>query len=104
MLRDEVAQMFGFPFAHDAGIDRISWVANLITNWMGDLGFLKSLDVTLTLPNVYGDATWCRGRVTRKHRQDGQHLADLAVWCENQRGQQTAHGRAVVALPSRGES
>ena len=102
MLRDDVAQMFGFPFAHDSGIDRISWVANLITNWMGDRGFLKSLSVTLTLPNVYGDVTWCRGRVTGKHRQDGRHLADLEVWCENQRGQQTAHGRATVDLPSQG--
>lgn len=101
MLRDDVAQMFGFPLAHDAGIDRISWVGNLITNWMGDQGFLKSLSVTLTLPNVYGDATWCRGQITRRYRQEGQHLVDLAVWCDNQRGQQTAHGHATIALPSR---
>ncbi len=99
MLRDDVAQMFGFPFAHDAGIDRISWVSNLLTNWMGDQGFLKSLSVTLALPNVYGDATWCRGRVTRKYRQSNEHLADLDVWCDNQRGQQTATGHATVALP-----
>lgn len=101
MLRDDVAQMFGFPSAHDSGIDRISWVANLITNWMSDHGFLKSLGVTLTLPNVYGDTTWCRGRVTRLFRDNGQHLADLEVWCDNHRGQQTAHGKATVVLPSR---
>ena len=104
MLRDDVAQMFGFPFAHDAGIDRISWLSNLVTNWIGDLGFLKTLSVTLTLPNVYGDATWCRGRVTRKYPLDGEQLAELAIWCDNQRGQQTAHGRATVALPSRDKS
>ena len=104
LLRDDVAQMFGFPFAHDSGIDRISWVANLITNWMGDRGFLKSLSVTLTLPNVYGDVTWCRGLVTRTYRLEGDPLADLELWCENQRGQQTAHGRATVALPCRSES
>ncbi len=103
MLRDEVAQMFGFPFAHDAGIDRISWLGNLITNWMSDQGFLKSLDVSLTLPNVYGDVTWCRGRVTRRYRSDGLHLVDLAVWCDNQRGQETARGGATVALPNRGQ-
>ena len=103
MLRDDVAQMFGFPFAHDAGIDRISWVSNLLTNWMGDQGFLKSLSVTLTLPNLYGDATWCHGRVTRKYRHGSEHLADLDVWCDNQRGQQTATGHATVALPSKAE-
>ena len=102
ILRDDVAQTFGFPFAHDSGIDRISWVSNLLTNWMGDRGFLKNLNVTLTLPNVFGDATWCRGRVSRKYREDGNHQADLEVWCDNQRGQ-TAHGLATVALPPKGE-
>ena len=102
MLRDDVAQMFGFPFAHDSGIDRISWVSNLLTNWMGARGFLKNLNVTLALPNVFGDATWCRGRVSRKYREDGNHQADLEVWCDNQRGQ-TAHGLATVALPPKGE-
>jgi len=56
------------------------------------------------LPNVYGDATWCRGRVTRRYRDDGLHLVDLAVWCDNQRGQETARGQATVALPNRGQS
>ena len=100
MLRDDVAGMFGFPYAHDSGIDRISWVGNLLTNWMGDSGFLRSLSVTLTLPNVYGDVTWCRGAVTRVYREEDRRLAEVALWCENQRAQQTAVGRATVALPS----
>ena len=99
LLRDDVARMFGFPLAHDAGIDRISWLSNLLTNWMGDLGFLKSLDVTLSLPTVYGDATWCSGRVTGKSRQGRDHLVEVEVECRNQRSQQTAHGRATVVLP-----
>jgi len=101
MLRDDVAQTFGFPFAHDSGIDRISWLGNLLTNWMGDQGTLKTLSIRLALPNVYGDVTWCRGRVTRKYQQDGQGLCDLEVWCDNQRGQQTALGTATLALPAK---
>ena len=101
LVRDEVARMFGFPFAHDAGIDRISWVGNLITNWMGDLGFLRSLSVNLTLPNVYGDTTWCRGRVGRVYREEDRNLVELELWCENQREQRTASGAATVALPSK---
>ncbi len=103
MLRDDVAQAFGFPFAHDSGIDRISWLGNLLTNWMGDQGALKSLSVRLTLPNVYGDVTWCRGTVTRKYQQGGQSLCDLEVWCDNQRGQQTALGKATLALPTKAQ-
>ena len=101
MLRDDVAQAFGFPFAHDSGIDRISWLGNLLTNWMGDLGNLKRLSIRLTLPNIYGDVTWCRGKVTRKYQLDGQGLCDLEMWCDNQRGQQTALGTATLTLPVR---
>ncbi len=101
LVRDEVAQSFGFPFAHDAGIDRISWVDNLITNWMGDSGHLKSLSVNLTMPNVYGDVTWCRGRVSALRHSNGEHMATLDLWCENQRGETTAEGRATVSLPSK---
>ena len=101
LIRDEVAQAFGFPFAHDAGIDRISWVGSLLTNWIGDSGQLKSLSVDLTMPNFYGDVTWCRGRVTGLRQPNGESLADIALWCENQRGESTAEGRATVSLPSK---
>ena len=99
MLRDDVAQAFGFPFAHDSGIDRISWLGNLLTNCMGDLGSLKTLSVRLALPNIYGDLSWCRGTVTRKYQQNGESLCDLEVWCDNQRGERTATGTATLALP-----
>ena len=100
LVRDEAAQAFGFPFAHDVGLDRISWVGNLVTNWMGDQGFLEALSVDLTLPNFYGDVTWCRGRVSRVYTAGGGPVADLELWCENQRGQRTAEGAATVSLPS----
>ena len=100
MIRDEVAQAFGYPFAHDAGIDRTSWVGNLVTNWMGDSGFLKALSVNLHLPNFYGDVTWCKGKVSKIYADGAEHLAELQVWCENQRGQTTASGTATVALPA----
>jgi acyl dehydratase len=98
LLRDATAREFGFPGAHDAGSQRISWLDNLITNWMGDLGFLRRLDVRLVRPNLHGDTTWAKGRVTGKRQENGQFLVDLDVWCENQRGEVTATGSAVVAL------
>ncbi len=101
LLRDATAQEFGFPAAHDAGFQRISWLDNLITNWMGDLGFLRRLDVRLTRPNLHADTTWAKGRVTGKRRDGRQFLVDLEVWCENQRGETTATGSAVAALVSK---
>jgi len=101
MIKDSVAQVFGFPFAHDSGIQRVCWLENLVTNWTSNLGFLESLKVRLVRPNFFYDTTWCRGRVKDKSTQDGKYLTELEVWCENQWGETTATGSATVALPSR---
>ena len=101
MIKNSVAQEFGFPFAHDSGTQRVCWLENLVTNWTSNLGFLESLKVRLVRPNFIHDTTWCKGRVTGKSVQDGKFLADLELWCENQRGEITAKGSATVALVSR---
>ena len=101
LIKDSVAQEFGFPFAHDAGIQRVCWIENMVTNWMGNLGFLKALNVRLTRPNFIYDTTWCKGKVTGKAMVDGSPLVDLEVWCENQWGEITASGSAKAALVSR---
>ena len=98
---DKAAQSFGFPAAHDCGIDRVSWLGSLITNWMGDHGFLMRLRVELKLPNIHGDATWCKGKVVKRNEASDGCVIECDVWCENQRGQTTALGQATVRLPSR---
>ena len=101
MTKEAVAQAFGFPFCHDAGIDRICWLETLVTNWTSNLGFLERLSVRLLRPNFVYDTTWCRGRVTGKTMEGDKHRVELAIWAENQRGERTATGTAVVALVSR---
>ena len=101
MIKESVAQVFGFPFAHDSGIQRVCWLENLVTNWTSNLGFLESLKVRLVRPNFFYDTTWCRGWVKDKSTQDGKYVAELELWCENQWGETTATGSAAVALPSR---
>ena len=100
-MEDSRAQEIGIPGAYDYGPQRISWLGHLVTNWMGDDGFLKHLYAELRLFNVIGDTTWCKGKVTKKYIQDGEHLVDLEIWAENQRGEVTAPGKATVRLPSR---
>ena len=101
MIKDSVAREFGFPFAHDSGIQRVCWLENLVTNWTSNLGFLESLKVRLVRPNFFYDTTWCKGRVTGKSVEDGKYRAELELWCENQRGETTAVGSATVSLVSR---
>lgn len=106
MLEDKVAQRFGFPAAHDSGIQRICWLGNLMTNWMGDDAQLRRLGARIVLPNIYAGVTWCKGRVIRKYvdQKTGERLVDCSLWCENERGEQSATGHATVALLARGQS
>jgi acyl dehydratase len=97
-----MAREVGMPGGYDVGPQRISWLGHLLTNWAGDDGFVRVLDVKLRRPNIFGDTSWCRGRVLDKRIEDGAALVDVAVWVENQLGETTADGTAVVELPRRG--
>jgi acyl dehydratase len=99
---DESARQLGFPAAHDPGTDRISYLASLVTGWMGPAGELRALDVRLTEPHMMGDTSWCHGRVRelgRPSARSGYVIVDLEI--VNQAGHPTAAGHAVVELPLR---
>lgn len=97
---NDYARRAGVPMAYDYGPERISWLAHLMTNWMGDAGFLRQLNVQVRRFNMVGDLTTCHGLVTGK-TLGSQALVQCDVWAENQRGERTAFGTATVELPSR---
>ena len=72
-----------------------------MTDWIGDDGFLRSLNVQVNRINALGDMTWCKGKVTRKHVFEGKHIVECEVWAENQDGAVTAKGDASVQLLSK---
>jgi len=65
----------GFPFAHDCGLQRVAILGNLVTNWIGDDGFLAKFGVELRLPWIYGDTMYCKGKVAKKYEENGRHLS-----------------------------
>jgi acyl dehydratase len=97
----EIAKEIGYKRAYDQGFMRPNWIGHLITNWGGDWSFVQRLDARITVPNLVGDVTWCRGRVVRKLVEGGRHLVELACVGENQRGEQNTIATAIVRLPSR---
>lgn len=99
---DGIARHSGMPMAYDLGVQRISWMGNLLTNWMGDDGWLKTCEVQMRLPVFQGDTTWCRGRVVKKYVEGAEHLAECEIWGDDQRGRRTTTGSATVSLPARG--
>ena len=91
----------GMPGPYDNGPQRCGMIASGVTNWIGDSGWLRNYSVRLKLPVIFGDTTFTKGRVTGKREENGVGLLDLEVWAENQLGQVTAKGTAVVELPRR---
>ncbi len=98
--RESTAKEVGVPGVYDYGPQRSSWMASLVTNWMGDAGFLKRIRTQMRGFNIMGDCTWARGKVTRKYIKDNNALVDIEIRGENQRGELTTPGLATVLLPS----
>ena len=89
------------PGQFDYGPQRVCWLSQIVTDWMGDDGVLKKLNASIRHPNVVGDTNTVHGEVTRKWVDDREHLVEVQVRNVNQSGLPTALGTAVVALPSR---
>jgi acyl dehydratase len=97
---EEFARAAGMSgvFAH--GMLSMGFVAQALTDWAGP-GTVRKLGVRFTALVRLKDIVTCRGRVLAKQSEDDQHLVELDVWAENQRGEKVVTGRATLTLPSR---
>ena len=96
-------------FAQGTGLDTViihgalknAFLGQLVTQWMGPLGVLKRLGCQYRGMDTPGNPITARGSVTRKYRENGDHLVDCDIWLENGEAQKTTPGTATIALPSR---
>jgi len=79
-----------------------AFLGQLMTDWVGEQGALRKLSCSYKGMNYPGEAVTCRGKVTKKYVQDGEHYVECSLWAENPKGEKTATGVAIVILPSRG--
>ena len=92
------AQALGIPAPYDYGQMRAAWISHLLTNWIGDDGWLAEMDLQLRGFNYHGDIHRCTGTVTAKEEVGAVVLDVFAI---NQRDEATTRGTAKVLLPSR---
>jgi hypothetical protein len=92
----------GLEDASDYGPQRVCWLGEFLTDWMGDEGTLKKYSCQVRHPSVIGDSNWVRGKIKNKRIENGEHLVDCEIWVENQAGLITAPGEATIALPGKG--
>jgi len=96
------ARAIGVERAYDYGHQRMSWLCNLFTNWIGDDGFLWKMSGDLRVFNQMGDITTFEGKVLKKYVEQGKCCIDIEAWAKNQRDEfsMPAHISTVI-LPSR---
>jgi acyl dehydratase len=76
-----------------------AFICQMLSDWYGPKGSLKKLNVSYKGLNFPGDTLTCRVVVKEKSTA-GDNLVTLDVWVENQRGEKTVAGTAVVSLTS----
>ena len=97
-----LAKSVGVPEAYDYGPERIAWLATMLTNWIGDDGFLAELYCEVRRFNLVGDLTYGRATISSASARDAKSgEVKLSIQAVNQRGETTAEGWAVVVLPRR---
>ena len=98
---EEFALEVGAPGAYDYGPERTSWLQHQITNWMGDDGFLSQAKCQVRRHNPEGDIILIHGDVARKFEKDGRYFVEIRQRAEQQDGELSAIGSAIVELPKR---
>ena len=97
----DFAMANGLPGVIAHGWLGLSFLAQMVTDWIGEEGILLQLSGSYRgMNNVHEDII-CNGKVTKKYEEDGKNLVRVEFRAENPQGEKTVTGNAVVALPSR---
>jgi len=95
-----VARQRGMPAPFDNAVMRFAWLSTMLTNWIGDYGFLRSLSMNAIEPVLYGDTNWYRGEITACVEDEGFRVASIRLSGQNQLGQITTTGHAEIEVPA----
>ena len=76
------------------GLLKAGYLGQLITDWLGDSGTLRTLDVSYRGIDLPGKPYRCRGKVTRVEGSD----VELEIWGEDPEGKKTTVGTATVEI------
>ena len=97
-----LAAQRGMPAPFDNSLMRFAWIVPMLTDWMGNDGFLKRLKIQTGAPMIYGDTTWYRGFISdQRAAPDGTSVeVTIRLTGVNQLGQTTTTGTAEIRLPA----
>jgi acyl dehydratase len=90
----DYARSVGLPGVILHGLLKAAFLGQVVTDWLGERGTLKTLEVSYRGLDVPGRPYRCRGRVTSV----AGGRAEIEIWGEDPEGNRTTVGTAVVEM------
>jgi acyl dehydratase len=90
----------GLPGVIVHGWLTLSFLGQMLTDWLGEGGTVVKLNGSYRGINKVNEDIICNGKVTKKYVEGSKHYARVEIWAENPQGEKTVTGSAVVMLPS----
>jgi len=103
-LDPNMSSVVGMPDQYALGTLRAGLCTHVLSNWMGDGGFLRKMSVDVLEPYIYGDTMWISGKVVDKYKEklrgEVYWAVDIKLEAINQLGKNIQPGTATIYLPS----
>lgn len=97
----DFALSHGLPGVVIHGWLTVSFMVQMLEQWMGDGGDIKKLSCSFRGMHFLGEDVICKGKVIKKYIQQNKNLVECEIWAENPKGEKTTPGTALVSLPSK---
>ena len=97
----DFAQSKGLPGVIVHGQLVAGFLGQLITDWIGEQGDTRKFSCSYKGMNFPNEKITCRGKVSKKYVENGEHYIECHIWAENAKGEKTVTGKAIVTLPAR---
>jgi len=90
------SQAIGSIIVH--GRFKYASLGELVSNWVGHKGFVKKISCQYRGMDFPDKEFVCKGQVAKKYEEGGQKIVEIAMYTENEAGQQTTPGTAIVVF------
>lgn len=71
-------------------------LGEMVSNWLSHDGRIRTISCQYRGMDMRGATFTCKGVVTDKREDGGERMVELEVWTENEKGERTTPGKAVV--------
>lgn len=91
----------GLPGVILHGSMKGAFLMQMLTDHIGPEGVIRRISYNDRRLDFPGKTIICRARVIRKYEEDSEARVDCEIWTENEEGEKTVEGSAVLSLPRR---